>query len=53
MVRTCTLTNWNPRPACGAAFSSVCISISVVETGVLAVRVMETGCRCWALALVL
>ena len=29
MVRTCTLRNWNPRPACGTAFRSVCISMSV------------------------
>ena len=29
VVRTCTLRNWNPRPACGTAFRSVCISISV------------------------
>ena len=26
---TGTLRNWNPRPACGTAFRSVCISISV------------------------
>ena len=29
VVRACTLRKWNPRPACGTAFSSVCISISV------------------------
>ena len=34
---TCTLRNWNPRPACGTAFSSVhnissvCVSVSVSE----------------------
>ena len=26
---TCTLRKWHPRPACGTAVSSVCISISV------------------------
>ena len=26
---TCTLRNWNPRPACGTAFTSVRISMSV------------------------
>ena len=29
MVLTCTLRKWYPRPACGTAVSSVCISISV------------------------
>ena len=29
VVRTCTLRNWNPRPACGTAFSSVHPILSV------------------------
>ena len=28
-VRTCSLRNWNPRPACGTAFSSVHPILSV------------------------
>ena len=29
VVRTCTLRKWNPRPACGTAFSSVHPILSV------------------------
>ena len=29
VVRTCTLRKWNPRPACGTAFSSVHHILSV------------------------
>ena len=29
VVRTCSLRNWNPRPACGTAFSSVHPILSV------------------------
>ena len=40
-------------PVAGDSAGCCEVAVCVVETGVLAVRVMETGCRCWALALVL
>ena len=43
MVLTCTLRKWNPRPACGTAFSSVCISISVF--GLVPTRDEPAECR--------
>ena len=42
---TGTLRNWNPRPACGAAFSSVCISISVF--GLVPTRDEPAECLPW------
>ena len=45
VVRTCTLRNWNPRPACGTAIKSVRISISVF--GLVPTRDEPAECLPW------
>ena len=43
--RTCTLRTWNPRPACGTAFTSVRISMSVF--GFVPTRDEPAECLPW------
>ena len=45
VVRTCSLRNWNPRPACGTAFSSVHPILSAV--GLVPTRDEPAECLPW------
>ena len=45
VVRTCTLRKWNPRPACGTAFSSVHPILSVL--GFVPTRDEPAECLPW------
>ena len=45
VVRTCTLGNWNPRPACGAAFNSAHPILSVF--GLVPTRDEPAECLPW------